>query len=203
VAAVQGTVVDDSGTRVDGRGIALDRWALPVQVDRGARPEDEPASPRQVVAASATAAVFRGRALRQAVLANGEVFDSRFGSYHEDLDLGLRLGRLGWSAQWTPGAPCRHAGSASGLSLRWRHPWWLLANRWRALAGNLGPRALTAALPRLLRGELRAVRTLLPTNPRVCLVAVAVLCALPLLVATGWQRSTAGPRLQRLPETGP
>ena len=42
LAAVQGTITDQSGDQVDGRGITLDRWNLPVQIDRGtsASPDD-------------------------------------------------------------------------------------------------------------------------------------------------------------------
>jgi hypothetical protein len=101
------------------------------------------------------------------------------------------------------GARTVHLGSASGPSLRWRHPWWLLANRWRALAGNLTPSALIAALPRLLRGELRAIRTLSRGSPRTLPVAAGVIAAIPLLVAEGWRRRTPGPRLRSIPEDSP
>lgn len=199
VAAVQGTVLDGAGRSVDGRGIALDRYGLPVQVDRGQTAGAEPSGPVRRLAVSATACVFRTGALAAAALPGGEVFDERFGSYHEDLDLGLRLGRLGWESLWVPGAPCHHLGSASGARLGWRHPWWLLANRWRALAGNLRAAALLHALPRLVRGELRAVRTLGRTNPRAPLAGLAVAAAWPSLIAAGLARRTPGPRLAALP----
>jgi hypothetical protein len=96
-----------------------------------------------------------------------------------------------------------HLGSATGTSFGWRHPWWVLANRWRALAGNLSPRALLRAMPRLLRGELRAVRTLARRNPRALPVAVAVGCALPMLIAGSWRRDTPGARLTALPGDAP
>ncbi len=201
LAAVQGTVTDRHGRRVDGRGIALDRFGLPVQRDRGrAVAPEAPEEPRLVLAVSGTAALLRVAALRGAALGDGVVLDSRFGSYHEDLDLGLRLARLGWRAAWVAAAQVRHVGSATGGGFRWRHPWWLLANRWRALAGNLAPAALLVALPRLLRGEVRAVRTLVRSNPRAAAVAPAVAASLPVLVAAGWARRTPGPRLRRLPE---
>jgi GT2 family glycosyltransferase len=200
LAAVQGTVADAAGHRVDGRGIGLDPFGLPIQVDRGATPSPEPSAPRPLVAVSATAALYRSAALASARLADGSTFDPGFGAYHEDLDLGLRLRRLGWTAAWVPGARASHVGSASGGRLRWRHPWWLLANRWRALAGNLASRALAAAVPRLLRGELRAVRTLLRDNPRTAVVAVATTVSLPWLMARGLRRPSPGPRLTALPE---
>lgn len=202
-AAVQGTVADAAGERVDGRGIALDRWGLAVQRDRGAPVKPEPAAPRPVLAASATAVLLRRAALVAAALPDGRVLDEHLDSYHEDLDLGLRLARLGFTAAWVPEASCRHLGSTSGLGHRWLHPWWLLANRWRVLAANLAPTVLLTALPRLLRGEVRAVRTLTRGNPRAPLAATAVAAQLPRLVVWGWRRPSAGARLSRLPAGAP
>ncbi len=201
LAAVQGTVTDALGAAVDGRGITLDDTALPVQVDRGSSPVPEPALPRPVIAVSGTASLYRTRALRQSVLADGAVLDPRFGSYHEDLDLGLRMRRLGWRSAWVPGAWAKHEGSATAQHLGWRHPWWVLTNRWRALAGNLSAAAVCAALPTLFRGELRAVRTLARTNPRVMPTAAAVLTCLPWIVIRSFGRPSPGPRLTALPES--
>lgn len=197
-AAVQGSVVDSLGTTVDGRGITLDRWLLPVQVDRGLPATPEPPAPCARLAVSATAALYRRSALAAAALPGVGVLDPRFGAYHEDLDLGLRLARLGLSACWAPDARCRHLGSASAARLRWRHPWWLLANRWRMLAGNLTPAATLRLLPAALRGELRAVHTLARRNPRALVVAPLVTAALPWLLARGWRRPSPGPRLDTL-----
>ncbi len=199
-AAVQGTVVSADGTRVDGRGITFDRWGLPVQVDRGLPVADDRGE-RPLVAVSGTACAFRRQALLQIALGNGQIFDESFDCYHEDLDVGLRLRRGNWSAVWTGGATVRHLGSASGGSFAWRHPWWLLANRWRALAGNFTPGATLRSLPRLLRGDLRAVNTLARDNPRAVPVAATVLLKLPFIIMGGWLRSSPGPRLRALPET--
>lgn len=200
LAAVQGTVVTDPHTSIDGRGIAFDRWGLPVQIDRGLAIDDDQGE-RPVLAISGTAGLYRVDALRQAALPHSEIFDPHFDCYHEDLDLGLRLYRLGRRAEWIGGARTVHLGSASGPSLRWRHPWWVLANRWRALAGNLSPIAFLGALPRLLRGEIRAVRALSRRNWRALPAAAAVTVVSPLLVVAGWQRRTPGPRLDAIPET--
>jgi len=200
-AAVQGTIVSADGSSIDGRGIDFDRWSLPVQVDRG-RPFSDDRGERPLVAVSGTACVYRMQALRKLVLRSGEVFDEAFDSYHEDLDLGLRLRRMGWVAVWTGGGPpVRHFGSASGGRFSWRHPRWLLANRWRALAGNLTPGALVRAMPRLLRGDLRAVNTLARSNLRALPVAAATTASLPWLILNGWLRSTSGPRLEAVPRS--
>ena len=198
LAAVQGTVVTDDHRVIDGRGIAFDRWGLPVQIDRGLEIDDDQGA-RPVLAISGTAGLYRMDALLHAALPDSEIFDLRFDCYHEDLDLGLRLFRLGRRALWIGGARTLHLGSASGPSLRWRHPWWVLANRWRALAGNLSPSALFGALPRLLRGEIRAIRTLGRRNWRALPAAAAVAAVFPLLVAGGWRRQTPGPRLDTIP----
>ena len=198
LAAVQGTALDGGGSLIDGRGIELDRWGLPVQIDRGKELSGEEGT-RAVVAVSGTACLFRMRALRDTAMSGLEIFDERFDCYHEDLDLGLRLMRMGWRSAWTGGARVRHLASATGPSFRWRHPWWILANRWRALAGNLSRDALLTSLARLYRGELRAVRTLLRDNPRAVPTAVGVSLALPYLITSGWRRRTSGKRLAGLP----
>lgn len=200
LAAVQGTVTDAGGTAVDGRGITLDEVGLPIQVDRGVSPAPEPRRLKRLIAVSGTASLFRARALRDAALAGGAVFDPRFGSYHEDLDLGLRLMRLGWKAAWVPDARASHVGSATSRRLGWRHPWWVLTNRWRALAGNLSAAAIIAALPVLLRGEIRAVHTLARDNPRALPTAAAALAFIPWLVVRALGRPSPGPRLTALPE---
>jgi hypothetical protein len=83
--------------------------------------------------------------------------------------------------------------------MRWRHPWWLLANRWRALAGNLTGTGLLRLYPRLLRGELRAARTVLRWNWRAAPVVGSWWCVAPALIVHAWRRWTPGARLQRLP----
>jgi GT2 family glycosyltransferase len=199
LASVQGTVMDARGRSIDGRGIVFDRYGLPVQIER-ASPVGEDRGERPVLAVSGTACLYRLDALQQAALSKTTIFDERFDCYHEDLDLGLRLHRLGWRSLWTGGARVVHLGSASGPSLRWRHPWWVLINRWRALAGNFSRSAFLALLPRLIRGEVRAVHTLGRTNWRALPVAAAVIPAAPFVVVGGWLRETPGARLGAMPE---
>jgi GT2 family glycosyltransferase len=199
LAAVQGTVTDDTGETVDGRGIAVNGRGLAVQVDRGTSAHPEPCGARPRIAVSATAALYRVAAIRGAALDEGNIFDPRFDSYHEDVDLGLRLYRQGWTSGWVPGATCRHLGSASGAVLGWRHPWWLLANPWRVLAGNLKAWSTLRIAPRTLWGELRAVARMSPRNLRAPIVAAAVAATLPALLVAGWRRRSPGPRLDRVP----
>ncbi len=203
VGAVQGTVTTSSGTAVDGRGLWFDRYGLPRQVDRGRPSEEVQQTPTQRAGVSATAALFRCTSLKAAALPNGQFFDEAFDCYHEDVDLALRLWRVRQLAYWVPGALCRHLGSETGSCLSWRHSWWILNNRWRALAGNLTLLAMARNLPSFIRGEVRAVRTLGRHNPRTWIVAVLVAVALPLLILRGRKRSTPGPRLGALPRLKP
>jgi GT2 family glycosyltransferase len=199
VAAVQGTVLTGDGSRVDGRGLSFDSFGLPVQRDRDRPADSEPGIPEAIAGVSATAALYRATALRAVRFADGAVFDPAFDSYHEDVDLALRLLRLGHAARWCPDARCRHLGSATASGRVWRHPTWVLVNRWRALAGNLTPWTLFRLLPRLLRGELRAVRTLARTNSRSPLAAVGAWLRWPAVCAGALFRATPGPRLRGLP----
>jgi len=204
LAAVQGTVRTADGSRVDGRGVAFSRFGLPVQIDRGAPPTPEPSPGPQPVAVSLTAALLRRRALEEVAFpGTGAVLDEAFDSYHEDTDLGLRLMRLGWLAGWVPDAPCRHVGSSTGARLRWRHPWWLLANPWRVVAGNLTYDGVRRLKRRMAWGELRATLRLSLRNPVVLLVAPVVATKVRRIVAQASARETPGPRLQSLPGMPP
>jgi GT2 family glycosyltransferase len=69
-------------------------------------------APGEVFSACAGAALYR----RGAVLAAGG-FDERFGTYLEDVDLGLRLRLVGWRCRWEPRAVARHAGGGSSAGL--------------------------------------------------------------------------------------
>jgi GT2 family glycosyltransferase len=69
--------------------------------------------PGEVFSACAGAALYR----REAVLACGG-FDERFGTYLEDVELGLRLQLAGWRCRWEPRAVAEHAGGGSTGSLR-------------------------------------------------------------------------------------
>ncbi|RLE27885.1 MAG: hypothetical protein DRJ61_13140 [Acidobacteria bacterium] len=203
LTAVQGTVIDaENPSRVDGRGLDFDDLGLPIQVERGESADDGDRKIEDRLGVSATATLFRSTALGTVKLKDGSLFDENFDCYHEDTDLALRLLRLGLRSAWVPGAPCLHLGSASGNKRTWRHPWWILSNRWRALTGNLSPLAFALNFPRLIRGEFRAIRTLTRQNKRAIPVAVLVLAFLPFIKVQGWLRTAPGPRLTRIP-SGP
>ncbi|MDY7093944.1 MAG: glycosyltransferase family 2 protein [Acidobacteriota bacterium] len=158
--AAQGVVLRwDDAKRVDGAGLAFNRWGQAVQLGHGQRPEDvlSGGTPRRIFGASATAVLFRRQAL-EAVAGEDGVFDRRLGSYYEDVDLACRLRAAGFHALLVPGALARHKGSATGgadrLELVYR-------NRYAVLARVLG-RSFWLHLPRfVLRDGLDLLRFVL------------------------------------------
>ena len=62
---------------------------------------------------SASAALYLRDALEQVRLSTGEIFDSRYFMYYEDVDLAFRLRLLGYSSYFTPQAHIYHQHSAT------------------------------------------------------------------------------------------
>ncbi len=92
---------------------------------------------------SATAAIYRTAALHQ-VSEGGEIFDSRFFAYYEDVELCARLVAAGWRMALLPMPKATHAGSASApllgrraLGLRTRNRHWV--HRLHPSVGRLVP----------------------------------------------------------------
>jgi GT2 family glycosyltransferase len=83
------------------RGVWLD--------DLGQFDREEP-----VFSACGGAALFRRAALQAVTLSNGDVFDSRLFMYCEDVDLGWRLQRAGYTCWFAPRAVVYHHLSATG-----------------------------------------------------------------------------------------
>lgn len=153
-AAAQGTNLQLADpARVDGRGLAWNRWWQALQVGHGEPAPESSAAGEEVFGVSATAALYRRSALDAVALAPGDVFDPRLGAYYEDVDLACRLRRAGWSARWVPAAQALHAGSVTGdRRRRWRLTR-LYGNRWAVAARCLG-RRFPAAVPRMAARDL-------------------------------------------------
>ncbi len=98
-------ILDDAGDTLSWYGSARKRG------------HGEPASRyerrEEVLSACAGAALYR----RSALVALGG-FDETFGSYLEDVDLGLRARLLGYRCLYEPSARVRHAGGGSNLARR-------------------------------------------------------------------------------------
>ena len=93
-------------------GDVLRRDGACAQRGRFERDDGSYDEPGEVFSACAGAALYR----RSAVLA-ADGFEERFGTYLEDVDLGLRLRLAGWTCRWEPRAVARHAGGGSSAAL--------------------------------------------------------------------------------------
>lgn len=180
-AAAQGVNLRaEDPAAVDGWGLGWNRWLQAVQLGRGEPPPESSAPPREVFGVSATAALYRRRALLSVALpaASGgrrrprphlpahlleeeltpppetleSAFDPALDSYYEDADLASRLRAAGWSALSVPAARTRHAGASSaGAGVgRWRL---VYGNRYPVVARLLG-RSFWRYLPRMAIRDL-------------------------------------------------
>jgi GT2 family glycosyltransferase len=177
-AAAQGSNLQLADpARLDGRGLAWNRWWQAVQVGHGEPAARPTAAAEEVFGASATAALYRRSAL-QAVASETGIFDERLGAYYEDADLACRLRRAGWSALWVPAARALHAGSVTGdRRRRWRLAH-IYGNRWAVAARCLG-RRFPVAVGRM---AVRDLADLAGALGRADLAAAAG-------IAAGWARA--------------
>jgi GT2 family glycosyltransferase len=174
VAAVATKMVDltdpallyDAGDVLRRDGVAEQRGRF----ERDAGAYDEPG---EVFSACAGAALYR----RSAVLAAGG-FEERFGTYLEDVDLGLRLRLAGWTCRWEPRAVARHAGEGSSAALPHGAGAWVERNTLLLIARGFPPRWLPLVAYRQLAWAWRAAR-----GGRLPEHLAGVRMALPLLPA--------------------
>lgn len=105
--------------------------------DHGQYDEEE-----EVFGASASAALYTREALEATILPSGDIFDSSYFAYYEDVDLAWRMRLAGFRSFYTPKAVAKHIHSATGIShspfkafhIHRNHyynilknaPWWLL-----------------------------------------------------------------------------
>ncbi|HUP49781.1 MAG TPA: glycosyltransferase family 2 protein [Thermoanaerobaculia bacterium] len=113
VAGGQSIILRDK-TTIDGAGISIEE-GLFRQIGHG----QKVAALRQVSqpwGISATAALFRTHALREAAIA-GAVLRPDFFAYYEDVELCARLRARGWKFKLVPEALAMHRGSSSAVRL--------------------------------------------------------------------------------------
>ena len=158
LAAVQGLVLNENGSRVDTAGLDWNRRGEAVPILAGTRPEEAPKAVFEVSGVSATATLYR-RAALDSVAPHGEIFEGSFFAYYEDVDLSLRLARAGWRFACDPEARCRHEGSRTGRRTPVRRALWTARNRWRTLFRNFDSRLLARNLFPLMRADLAHVRS--------------------------------------------
>ena len=157
VAAVQGVVVDLSDSdRIDGHGLSWNRHWQAVQLGHGRPVGEAPDTGCEIFGVSATAAVFRRRALEAVSVGDAQPFDPGLFAYYEDVDLAVRLREAGWRAWLVPEARAAHAGSLTGEELEGGKGRLLVANRWLVLMRLFG-RGFWRRLPGILARDLRDV----------------------------------------------
>ena len=137
-AAVTGRFYEQATDRTISGGFRL-RRQMRMQPESAAGPA------REVFGASGAAVLFRRSALEAAAESPDEIYDPRYFSYGEDIDLAWRLRALGWTVRYAPEATAHHVGSGSlGGALRFldkpvefqRH---VLKNRYLTLLKNAPP----------------------------------------------------------------
>jgi GT2 family glycosyltransferase len=177
LAAVQGLVLSADGGRVDSAGLEWNGRGEAVPVLAGVVATAAPAESFEVSGVSATAALYRREAL-EAVGPQGQVFEDSFFAYYEDVDLSLRLARLGWRFACDPSAVAHHEGSRTGRRTPWRRAFWTARNRWRTLFRNFDSALLRRHIGPLLKADLAHVRRL---GWRGAILPLLVWPSLPLL----------------------
>jgi GT2 family glycosyltransferase len=153
-AAVATKLLDlaDPGVIYDA-GDVLRRDGVCEQRGRFERDRGRYDAPGEVFAACAGAALYR----RAAVRAAGG-FEERFGTYLEDVDLGLRLQLAGWRCRWEPRAVARHAGGGSAGALRHGPGAWVQRNTLLLVARSFPLRWLPLVAYRQLAWAWHAAR---------------------------------------------
>ncbi len=168
--AVQGVNLDLALPELaDGWGLAWNQAFQAVQLGHG-EPALAPETPAfEIFGVSATAALYRVAALREAAGRRGAddaCFDERLESYYEDAQLAVDLRAAKWESWCVPRARARHAGQATSGRHSLAHHRLVTRNRWLVAAGLLGPK-FPKAMPFLLDRDLRDLaRALLTLDAR-------------------------------------
>lgn len=171
-------LADDRG-RIHSAGDTYSTWGMPG--NRGVWLEDlgQYDTEEEVFAACAGAALYRRSALEAVRLSTGDIFDTRFFMYCEDVDLAWRLQLAGHACMYAPDAVVYHHLSATGggeLASYYvaRNVWYVMAHnlplqlwrkyRFRILAHQLGRlaratrRTREPAARREVAGTIRGAR---------------------------------------------
>jgi GT2 family glycosyltransferase len=146
----------DDPRRFDSAGVTVDRFGFAWNLRAGELvPERE--APQDVFGACAGAALYR-----RSMLEDVGLFDERFESFYEDVDLAWRAQLRGWPGRYIPSARVRHAHSATGGRHPARKRYLLGRNRiWTALKNTPAPAlptVLAALVADLLVAAARASR---------------------------------------------
>lgn len=122
---------------IDSCGLQMKSYGQVVDIGQNQADNGNFAAQGPVWGATGACAFYRLEALRQVADKHG-IFDERFGSYKEDVDLAWRLKRAGWKTIFTPKAIAWHGrrvgkGDKRGWSIRY----FSLRNHFLMLIKNL------------------------------------------------------------------
>jgi len=92
---------------IDSCGLEMRKWSRVVDIGQNSADKGDFGVQTEVFGATGACALYRLQALKQVADKHG-IFDERFGSYKEDVDLAWRLHRAGWKAVFTPQATAWH-----------------------------------------------------------------------------------------------
>jgi GT2 family glycosyltransferase len=163
---------------IDSAGHIMFRNVWPM--NRGEGEADGPAyeGMTEVFGVCAAAALYR-RAMLDDVAVNGEVLDSTFFAYLEDVDLDWRARLRGWSSWYDGRVTAYHERSGTGLWFSTTIQRHILKNRLLMAIKNDGGPSLPARLPGIIAlTGAKALQTLL-SRPRALLAFVDVVRLLP------------------------
>lgn len=171
VGIVSGRLMRADGTTVDSTGQFLARSRR--TIDRGyGRPLDAASDRAGPILAACGAAAFYRRTMIDDIADDGTFFDEDFFAFHEDLEIGWRAWRAGWSARYVPAAVATHlraSGQQSrvGLTLK-RSPSTIahiIKNRWATSLRHDRLGAMLKDAPFLLGREIKILGGLALTRP--------------------------------------
>jgi len=204
LAAAQGIILSEDGTRIDSAGLEWNARGEAVPVLSGRPAGEAPTAAFPVSGVSATATLYR-RAALEALEAlpgveGGAAFDDSFFAYYEDVDLSLRLARAGWRFLCEPRAVARHEGSRTGRRTPFRRAYWTARNRWRTLFRNFDSALVARNLLPILRADLAHVRAV---GWRGVALPLLVWPRLPFLALRGRGGAGSSSKLSRFPAAAP
>lgn len=105
---------------IDSCGLQMKPWGQIVDIGQNQPDKGNFEAQAEVWGVTGACALYRLEALKQVADKHG-IFDERFGSYKEDVDLAWRLRRAGWKAVFTPRAMAWHGrGVGCGDKRSWR-----------------------------------------------------------------------------------
>jgi GT2 family glycosyltransferase len=143
------------GDVIDSAGLVFPRARYHFHLGMGRLYGARYAVRRRVPGVEGAAMLMRVAACRRAAVPPGEVFADGFFAYCEEVDLAIRLARLGFSCGVDGGAVAVHRGKGSGGHAQVAIRAHFLANHWLVALRNEPWSLMLRELPYILRGELQ------------------------------------------------